>query len=779
MLCAWRPQTGARLRAKNGASARRKFETIPPAVNSRPVPTDPFRVVPPAAAPHACCSHGAAGSPTSNRAHVETTIGGAWTCPMHPEVVRAGPGDCPKCGMPLEPTGASAEGDEQEEREQARMRRRFGIGALLAVPLLLVAMGSHVLGLHALFPGASRLWVELALASPIVLWCGWPFFRRGWYSLVHRSLNMFTLISLGVLVAYGWSVLVTLAPGLVPAAYRDGSGLPHVYFEAAAVIVVLVLMGQVLEGAARRRTGAALRSLLELAPATARRVRPDGADEDVPLAEVEVGDRLRVRPGERVPVDGVVVQGSSPVDESMVTGEPMPREKGPGDAVVGGTLNGNGGLVLEAKAVGADTLLARIVERVGEAQRSKAPIQRLADRVSAWFVPAVVVVALAAFAAWMVFGPEPRLVHGLVAAIAVLIVACPCALGLATPMSIIVAMGRGATNGVLFRDAAAIEVLRDVDTVVVDKTGTLTRGKPELVEVRALDGRHDDLLALAAALERASEHPLAAAIVAGAGARGLELAEVQGFRAVPGQGVVGSVAGRRVLVGNARWLTEQRVDATPLLSHAEAQRGNGATALLVAVDGRAAGVLAVADPVKETTPEALHALRRQGLHVVMLTGDGRTTATAVAARLGIDDVRAEVLPEEKAAVIERLQAEGRRVAMAGDGINDAPALAQANVGIAMGTGADVAMESSGVTLVEGDLRGIARALALSRATVRNIRQNLVLAFAYNVLALPLAAGALYPVLGWVLSPVVAAAAMTLSSVSVIGNALRLRAVRLP
>jgi Cu+-exporting ATPase len=698
---------------------------------------------------------------------------------MHPEVVRDRPGDCPKCGMALEPTGTSAAGAESEEREQRHLRWRFWVSAALAVPLLLVAMGSHLLGFHAWLPGRSRLLLELALASPIVLWGGWTFFRRGWFSLVHRSLNMFTLISLGVLVAYAYSIVVTFAPGLVPPTYRDAAGLPAVYYEAAAVIVVLVLMGQVLEGAARRRTGAALRSLLELAPSIARRLKADGTEEDVALSQVQVGDHLRVRPGERVPVDGTAVEGRTSVDESMVTGEPMPVEKGPGDEVVGGTLNGTGALVMEAKAVGSDTLLSRIVQRVGEAQRSKAPIQRLADQVSAWFVPAVVLLALAAFGAWMTWGPEPRFVHGLVAAIAVLIVACPCALGLATPMSIIVAMGRGATAGVLFRDAEAIELLRGVDTVVVDKTGTLTLGKPRLVEAWAIDGGHDDMLRLAASLERPSEHPLASAIVAGAEERDLRLTAATDFRTESGKGVVGSVEGRQVVVGNARFVQEQGVDPMPLLQRAEAKRAEGATSLLVAVDGRPIGVLAVADPIKKSTPEALQALYAQGVSVVMLTGDGRTTAEAVGRELGIRDVRAEILPEEKADIVRTLQEEGHRVAMAGDGINDAPALAQAHVGVAMGTGTDVAMENSGVTLVQGDLRGIARAMALSRATVRNIKQNLVLAFAYNVLALPIAAGALYPAFGWLLSPVVAAAAMTLSSVSVIGNALRLRALRIP
>ena len=720
-----------------------------------------------------CCGHEHDAAPPAH-AEVPAAPGTLWTCPMHPEVVRDRPGDCPKCGMALEPTGTSAAGAETEEREQARMRRRFWVSAFLALPLLVVAMGGHLLGLHSILPGRGRLLLELALSSPIVLWGGWTFYRRGWFSLVHRSLNMFTLISLGVLVAYAYSLVVTLAPGLVPATYQDSSGQPAVYFEAAAVIIVLVLMGQVLEGAARRRTGAALRSLLELAPSVARRLRRDGTDEDVSLSEVQVGDRLRVRPGERVPVDGVVREGRSAIDESMVTGEPMPVGKEPGDTVVGGTLNSVGGLVMEARAVGSNTLLARIVERVGEAQRSKAPIQKLADQVSAWFVPAVVVLALLAFTAWTIWGPEPKFVHGLVAAIAVLIVACPCALGLATPMSIIVAMGRGATTGVLFRDAEAIEVLRDVDTVVVDKTGTLTLGKPKLVDVWAIDGQHEEMLRLAAGLERASEHPLATAIVAGAELRNLRLAEATDFTTESGKGVMGSVEGHRVVVGNARFLQEQGTDPAPLLDRAEAKRRDGATSLFVAIEGRPAGVLAIADPIKETTPEAVRTLHEQGLHVVMLTGDGRTTAEAVGRELGIDDVRAETLPGEKAEIVKRLQSEGRKVAMAGDGINDAPALAQAQVGIAMGTGTDVAMESSGVTLVQGDLRGIARAMALSRSTVRNIKQNLVLAFAYNVLALPGAAGALYPAFGWVLSPIVAAAAMTLSSVSVIGNALRLR-----
>ena len=697
-----------------------------------------------------------------------------WTCPMHPEVVSDRPGDCPKCGMALEPRGASLSAEAAEDPEDARMRRRFVVAAVLSAPLVVLGMGAHLLGLDHALPQGTRPWIELALATPVVFGSGLPILRRGWASLVRRSLNMFTLIALGVLVAYGTSVVVTLFPGAVPAAYRDAEGAAGTYFEAAAVVVTLVLLGQVLEGAARRRTGDALRSLLALAPAVARRIEADRAEHDVALSDVRVGDRLRVRPGERVPVDGVVLEGRSAVDESMLTGEAMPVEKREGDTLAGGTLNGRGGVVMRATAVGAGTLLARIVARVGEAQRSRAPIQQTADRVAAWFVPAVVAVAALTFVAWVVLGPEPRLIHAVAAATAVLIVACPCALGLATPLSVVVGMGRGATMGVLFRDAEALQVLRDVDTLVVDKTGTLTVGRPTLVAVVAVDGDEEGLLGLAAAVERASEHPLAAAIAAGARARGLRPAPATDFTAAYGKGVAGRVAARRVVVGSAAYLREGGVDPAALLARAEELRKDGATALLVAVDGRAAGVLAVADPVKDTTPEALRLLEREGVRVLMATGDGRTTAEAVAKRLGIADVRAEVLPEQKAEVVRALQAEHRRVAAAGDGVNDAPALAQADVGIAMGTGSDVALESAGVTLVKGDLRAVARARRLSRATVANIRQNLWLAFLYNVLAIPLAAGALYPAFGWVASPVVAAAAMTASSLSVIGNALRLR-----
>jgi Cu+-exporting ATPase len=695
--------------------------------------------------------------------------GRRYTCPMHPEIVRDGPGSCPLCGMALEPMEISAE--EEESEELADMRRRFTVSAVLTLPLFAIAMSEMWLPPH----GPRLLWIQLVLATPVVLWGGWPFFARGWASLVSRQLNMFTLIALGTGAAYAYSVLAALAPGLFPAAFRGHGGAVAVYFEAAAVIVTLVLLGQVLELRARARTGAAIRALLGLAPKTARRIEADGSEADVPLDAVAVGDRLRVRPGEKVPVDGVVLEGRSAVDESMLTGEPIPVEKSAGARVVGASVNQTGSLVIRAEKVGAETLLAQIVRMVAEAQRSRAPIQRLADQVAAWFVPAVIVVAAVSFAAWALVGPEPRLAHALVNAVAVLIIACPCALGLATPMSIMVATGRGATAGVLFRNAEAIEKLREVDTLVVDKTGTLTEGRPRLAAVEALAGfGADELLRLAAGLERGSEHPLAAAIVTGAEARGLAREPVSGFESHTGRGVTGTVAGRRVALGNRRLLEELGVEPLALAARAEALRADGQTAMFVAIDGRPAGLVAVADPIKQTAPEAIRRLHAEGLRIVMLTGDGRTTAEAVAKRLGIDEVIAEVLPDEKAAHVKRLQAEGRVVAMAGDGVNDAPALAQAEVGIAMGTGTDVAMESAGVTLVKGDLRGIVRARALSRATLRNIRQNLFFAFVYNALGVPIAAGALYPVFGLLLSPMLAAAAMSLSSVSVIANALRLR-----
>jgi Cu+-exporting ATPase len=697
---------------------------------------------------------------------------GEWTCPMHPEIVRDRPGSCPICGMALEPKAVTLE--EPANPELADMSRRFWVAVAATAPLMLIAMAHLVPAAAALAHAAVRPWVELALATPVVLWCGWPFFQRGAASVKHRSPNMFTLIALGVGVAYLYSVVAVMAPGLFPTAGGD-VGL---YFEAAGAIVTLALLGQVLELRARGRTGAALRALLGLAPKLARRVRADGTDEDVELGAVHPGDRLRVRPGEKIPVDGVVLEGASAVDESMLTGEPMPAPKAPGARLIGATVNGTGGLIMRAERVGADTLLAQIVKLVAEAQRSRAPIQRLADVVSGWFVPAVIVVSVATFAIWAAVGPEPRLGHALVNAIAVLIIACPCALGLATPMSIMVAAGKGATLGVLFRSAEAIEELRKVDTLVVDKTGTLTEGRPALVSVEPANGfAEDELLRLAASVERGSEHPLATAIVRGAQARGVTPAAPADFTSVPGRGVRGTVGATRVALGNAAFMKELGVPVGASEARAEALRAEAQTVMYVAAGGALAGMVGVADPIKQTTPEALRALRAEGLRVVMLTGDGAATARAVAAKLGIDEVVADALPADKAAAVERLTKEGRVVAMAGDGINDAPALAKAHVGIAMGTGTDIAMESAGVTLVKGDLRGIARARRLSSETLTNIRQNLVFAFVYNGLGVPLAAGALYPAFGILLTPTVAAAAMALSSVSVIFNALRLRTVR--
>jgi len=705
--------------------------------------------------------------------------GAVYTCPMHPEVVQSQPGACPKCGMALEPQTVTAE--EEVNPELADMQRRFWASLVLTVPVFALAMSDVLPGQpvqHAL--GARFItWIQLLLATPVVLWGGWPFFARGWASLVNRSLNMFTLIALGTGTAYVYSLVAALAPGIFPASFRGHGGEVAVYFEAAAVITTLVLLGQVLELKARSRTASAIKALLQLAPKTARRLRADGGEEDVPLEQVEVGDRLRVRPGEKVPVDGVVLEGTSSVDESMVTGEPIPAEKAPGSRVTGGTVNGTGSLVLRAERVGRDTLLARIVQMVSEAQRSRAPIQRLADVVAGYFVPAVVLTAVITFVVWAVAGPEPRLAHALVNAVAVLIIACPCALGLATPMSIMVGTGRGALAGVLIKNAEALEVLEKVDTLVVDKTGTLTEGKPRLTSVVVASGGDEgELVRLAASLERASEHPLAAAIVAGAEARGLRLTEARDFRSVTGKGVQGVVDGLRVTLGTRAFLEESRVPLGGLAGQAEALRRDGQTVVFVAVDGKAAGLVGVADPIKASTPEAIRLLHAAGVRLVMLTGDSRTTAEAVARKLGIDQVVAEVLPEQKGEVVKRLQREGRVVAMAGDGINDAPALAQAQVGIAMGTGTDVAMESAGVTLVKGDLRGIARARRLSRATMRNIRENLFFAFVYNTLGVPIAAGVLYPFFGLLLSPMIAAAAMTFSSVSVISNALRLRSVSL-
>ncbi|MFB3819567.1 MAG: heavy metal translocating P-type ATPase [Candidatus Methylomirabilales bacterium] len=696
-----------------------------------------------------------------------------YVCPMHPEIVRDQPGSCPICGMALEPRTVTAE--TAPNPELADMSRRFWIGLALTIPIVLLEMGGHFLSARGLVSRPLSNWLQLALATPVVLWAGWPFFVRAWFSLVHRSLNMFTLIAMGTGVAWLYSVVATAVPPVFPPAFRAPDGSVAVYFEAAAVITVLVLLGQVLELRARERTSGAIRALLDLAPKTARRVRPDGQDEEVPLDAVAVGDRLRVRPGDKVPVDGVVLDGRSALDESMVTGESMPVGKGPGDRVVGGTVNQAGSFIMRAGKVGRETMLAQIVEMVAAAQRSRAPIQRLADAVSAWFVPAVVAVAALAFVGWSLWGPEPAMAYATVAAVAVLIIACPCALGLATPMSIMVGVGRGAQAGVLVKNAEALERLEKVDTLVVDKTGTLTEGKPKVTSVRTAGGlAEDELLRLAASLERGSEHPLAAAVVRAAEERRLALADPRDFMSRTGKGVTGTIDGRRMALGNQALLAELNAADGALAATADALRKEGATVIFAAVDGRPAGVLAIADPVKGTTPEAIRALTAEGIRVVMLTGDNRTTAEAVAGRLGIQEVMAEVLPEDKGKVVERLRREGRVVAMAGDGVNDAPALASAEVGIAMGTGTDVAMESAGVTLLKGDLMGIVRARRLSRAVMRNIRQNLFFAFVYNAAGVPIAAGVLYPVFGILLSPIFAAAAMALSSVSVVTNALRLR-----
>jgi P-type Cu+ transporter len=699
------------------------------------------------------------------------------TCPMHPEVRQKGPGACPICGMALEPVEVAAE--EPPSPELTAMTRRFWVSLVLTAPLLAFGMAEMVApGLAARLGPSVVVWGQLLLATPVVLWGGWPFFVRGWQSVMRRQLNMFTLIALGTAAAYGFSVVASLVPGLLPHTMRHGV-LPPLYYEAAAVITTLVLLGQVLELRARRSTSGAIRALLGLAPKTARRIGDDGRDDEVPLAEVVPGDRLRVRPGERIPVDGAVLAGESAVDESMVTGEAIPVAKRAGDRLIGGTINGSGGLEMQAERVGAETLLAQIARMVGDAQRSRAPIQRLADVVSSWFVPVVILVAVATAVVWGLFGPEPRLAHALVNAVAVLIIACPCALGLATPMSIMVATGRGAQAGVLVKNAEALERMEKVDTIVVDKTGTLTEGKPRLARIVSVGDRpEDELLALAASLERGSEHPLAAAILGGAAERGLIPAPASDFRSVPGKGVVAVVAGRPAAFGNAGLLQELGVDPKPLVDRADDLRRDGQTVGYLVSDGRLLGVLGVADPIKASSLEAVRSLRAEGLRVVMLSGDNRTTAEAVARQLGLDDVVAEVLPEEKADVVERLQREGRVVAMAGDGVNDAPALARADVGIAMGTGTDVAMETAHITLVKGDLRGIVRARRLSRLTMRNIRQNLLWAFLYNVLGVPLAAGLLHPCFGLLLSPMVASAAMSLSSFSVIVNALRLRRLAL-
>ncbi len=698
-----------------------------------------------------------------------------YTCPMHPEIVRDAPGSCPICGMALEPRTVSLEDEENPELKQ--MLRRFWVCVALSVPLLIIGMSELIPGgpFDKLLPMAVRGWIELALATPVVLWGAWPFFVRAWQSVVNRSLNMFTLIGVGVGVAYLFSVIAKLFPEIFPQSFRDSMGNVPVYFEAAAVITTLVLLGQVLELRARSRTGAAIKALLGLAPKTARRVGADGSDEDVVLEQVNVGDKLRVRPGEKIPVDGVIIEGRSAVDESMISGEPIPVAKQAGDRVIGATVNGTGSFVMQAERVGAETLLAQIVQMVADAQRSRAPIQKLADLVSAYFVPAVFAISVLTFVVWSLWGPEPRLAHGLVNAVAVLIIACPCALGLATPMSIMVASGKGAETGVLFKNAEAIEVLRQIDTLVVDKTGTLTEGKPKVVSLVAAEGFDEQtLLRLAASVERSSEHPLAAAIIAEAAARGIGQANAKDFASLTGKGIKGEVDGRQVTVGNSALAAQLNIDIDSLNERAEALRTDGQTVLFVGVDGKAAGLIGIADPIKATSVEAVKQLHAENIRIVMLTGDSETTARTVAAKLHIDEVVAEVLPNQKAEVVKRLQSAGRRVAMAGDGINDAPALAQADVGIAMGTGTDVAMESAAVTLVKGDLRGIVRAIRLSRATMNNIKQNLFFAFVYNALGVPVAAGVLYPFLGVLLSPMIAAAAMSFSSVSVIANALRLR-----
>ena len=714
---------------------------------------------------------------TQKRAVAAQAEDAIYTCPMHPQVRQVGPGNCPICGMALEPEIATNETGPSPEL--ADMRRRFWISLVLAMPVLILEMGGHLVDLHMLLTPQMSNWLQLVLATPVVLWGGWPFFERAWRSIIARHLNMFTLIAMGTGAAWVYSVVATAAPGLFPATYRSDGGAVAVYFEAAAVITVLVLLGQVLELRAREQTGGAIRALLDLAPKTARRIEGEGNEVDVPLEAVAVGDWLRVRPGEKVPVDGKLIEGRSSVDESMITGESMPVTKEAGAHLIGGTVNKTGGFVMEAGKVGRDTMLSRIVRMVGEAQRSRAPIQRLADEVSGWFVPAVIATAVAAFATWMWLGPEPRFIHGLVAAVAVLIIACPCALGLATPMSIMVGVGRGARLGVLIKNAEALERFEKVDTLVVDKTGTLTEGKPRLTSIVATEGLgENELLQLAASLERGSEHPLADAIVDAAAARDLTFGKAEDFDSPVGKGVTGSVDGRKLIIGSHRIMEEESVDVSALAKEAERLRGEGATVIFVAIDGRVGGLFAISDPIKATTPDAMRTLMNEGIRVVMLTGDNKTTAKAVARKLGIEDVEAEVLPDHKSEIVARLRQHGRIVAMAGDGVNDAPALAAADVGIAMGTGTDVAIESAGVTLIKGDLQGIARARQLSHATMKNIRQNLFFAFIYNAAGVPVAAGILYPTFGLLLSPIIAAAAMALSSVSVIANSLRLRGVRI-
>ncbi|MEQ1720655.1 MAG: heavy metal translocating P-type ATPase [Nitrosomonas sp.] len=706
----------------------------------------------------------------------ESASGAIYTCPMHAQIRQVGPGSCPICGMALEPAEVSL--DDVASPELADMTRRFWIGLILTAPVFILEMGGHLIGLHLMSIQTSN-WVQLSLATPVVLWAGWPFFVRGWQSIMNRALNMFTLIAMGTGVAWIYSIVATVAPDLFPDAFRSSDGSVAVYFEAAAVITVLVLLGQVLELRARERTSGAIKALLNLSPTTARRLNDVDMEEEISLDQVVAGNRLRVRPGDRVPVDGIVIEGGSNIDESMVTGESMPVRKQPDDKVIGGTINGQGSFVMRAEKVGRDTMLAQIVRMVSEAQRSRAPIQRLADIVAGWFVPAVILIAILAFAAWAVWGPPPAMGYALIAAVSVLIIACPCALGLATPMSIMVGIGRGATEGILIKNAEALELMEKIDTIVIDKTGTLTEGKPKVTAIRAAGNiDENELLRLAASLEQGSEHPLAAAIVAAAKERSIVLAKAADFDSPTGKGVLGNVDGHRIVLGNTKFLAELNIDTRVLETQADELRQNGATVIFVAVDGATAGIVAIADPVKESTPAAIDALHADGIRIVMLTGDNRTTAEAVARQLGIDEVEAEVLPDQKAAIVTRLREQGRVVAMAGDGVNDAPALATADVGIAMGTGTDVAIESAGVTLLRGDLLGIVRARRLSEATMRNIRQNLFFAFIYNTAGIPIAAGLLYPFFGILLSPVFAAAAMSLSSVSVIGNALRLRTTKL-
>jgi len=707
----------------------------------------------------------------------ELPAGTIYTCPMHPQIRQVGPGSCPICGMALEPEVASL--DAAPNPELADMTRRFWIGGVLSVPPVVLEMGGHLVGGHGWVDQTLSNWIQLGFATPVVLWAGWPFFVRGWQSLRTRNLNMFTLIAMGTGVAYVYSVIGTVAPGLFPVTFRGHGGAVAAYFEAAAVITVLVLLGQVLELRARAATSGAIKALLQLAPKTARRIGEDGADHEIAIDDLKVGDKLRVRPGEKVPVDGIILEGRSALDESLVTGESMPVTKETGAKVIAGTLNQSGSFVMRAEKVGRDTLLSQIVKMVADAQRSRAPIQRLADQVAGWFVPAVIAVAIVAFGAWATFGPEPRLAFGLVAAVSVLIIACPCALGLATPMSIMVGVGRGAQAGVLIKNAEALERMEKIDTLVVDKTGTLTEGKPKVLAiVTAVGFQETDILRLAASVERASEHPLADAIVRSAQERSLDLSNVEAFDSPTGKGATGKVDGKSVVLGNSNFLTSLGIDAQSLNEQGERLRADGATVINIAIDGKLAGLFAIADPVKASTPAALKDLAAEGVKVIMLTGDNRTTADAVARKLGISDVEAEVLPDQKSAVVGKLQKAGRIVAMAGDGVNDAPALAAAEVGIAMGTGTDVAMESAGITLLKGDLGGIVRARRLSQATMSNIRQNLFFAFIYNAAGIPIAAGILYPSFGILLSPIIAAAAMALSSVSVVGNALRLRAMRL-